>query len=334
MLELQSKQLRFAWMRSRQTLLLAVCCAAAAVLLLPQTASAGSTPRCASAALWLAYFRPPPADGLFSPAPSHTPPPTPRRGHLGTGYRGTPPTNFATVARPSFSATAVSNSNLGVPSHRSPSSEVGSRLPLDSLTTWQCSPQDGLVSRGGVTVDASIPCNWDITLPNRQAEATGSTTCAAAEMLAAIERKELDRRDLQVVVVRHAEDISWSDAFAAVRTVYEKPGTELPALPLTSTSAGAGPAAPEAASVVLPNVGKEQHAYLTHIVRNYDSLANRTVFLHGKKPTCGFFLVDRSTLGNHLLTNVSVLDYFAEAFGVKSERIAPSVRPLAAKPQP
>ena len=56
-------------------------------------------------------------------------------------------------------------------------------------------------------------------------------------------------------------------------------------LPRTSTSAGAGPAAPEAASVVLPNVGKEQHAYLTHIVRNYDSLADWTAFIHGKKPT-------------------------------------------------
>jgi len=252
--------------------------------------------------------------GAISPPPltSRT---SPHRGHLGTGYRGTPATNLATVARPSFSATAVSNSNLGVPSHRPPISEVGSSLPLDSLTTWQCSPQDGSVSRNGVTVGASIPCNWGNTGPNRQAEATGSTTCAGAEMLAAIEKKELDRRDLQVVVVRHAEDISWSEPFAAVRTVYEKPGSELPILPLTSTSAGAGPAAPEAASVVLPNVGKEQHAYLTHIVRNYDSLANRTVFLHGKKPTCGFFLADPKLMGNHLLTNVSVLDYLTAEGG-------------------
>ena len=42
--------------------------------------------------------------------------------------------------------------------------------------------------------------------------------------------------------------------------------------------------------MVLPNVGREQHAYLTHIVRNYDSLADWTVFLHGKVSTCGFFL--------------------------------------------
>ena len=120
-----------------------------------------------------------------------------------------------------------------------------------------------------------------------------------------------------MVIARHAEDISWSDPFAAVRTVYEKPGEEHPVYPGTSADGERGwrSAAPEAASamhidsVVLPNVGKEQHTYLTHIVRNYDSLSAWTVFLHGKRPTCGFFLVDRSTLGNHLLTNVSVLDY-------------------------
>jgi hypothetical protein len=66
--------------------------------------------------------------------------------------------------------------------------------------------------------------------------------------------------------VRHAEDISWSDPFASVRTVYDKQGMELPALPRTRASTGVGAAAPQSESVALPNVGKEQHAYLTHIV--------------------------------------------------------------------
>ena len=121
-----------------------------------------------------------------------------------------------------------------------------------------------------------------------------------------------------MVIARHAEDISWSDPFAAVRTVYWKSGEELSVYPGASAAGESGwrSAAPEAAasamhsdSVVLPNVGKEQHTYLTHIVRNYDSLSAWTVFLHGKRPTCGFFLVNKRTLGNHLLTNVSVLDY-------------------------
>ena len=64
--------------------------------------------------------------------------------------------------------------------------------------------------------------------------------------------------------------------------------------------------------MVLPNLGGEQHAYLTHIFRNYDSLADWTVFMHGKTPTCGYSLVDPSQVGNHLLTNVSVLDFLAE----------------------
>ena len=86
-----------------------------------------------------------------------------------------------------------------------------------------------------------------------------------------------------MVIARHAEDISWSDPFAAVRTVYEKPGEQLPVYPDTSADGERGwrSAAPEAASamhidsVVLPNVGKEQHTYLTHIVRNYDGRRKR-----------------------------------------------------------
>ena len=174
-------------------------------------------------------------------------------------------------------------------------------------TKWQCNAHDGSVSWNGVVVDASLPCSWGRT-EAPHAEPLASTSCAGAELLAAIEKTEVTRGELQVVVVRHAEDISWSDPFAEVRTVYEKPGTPLATLPPTPLSA-TNAAAPGAASVVLPNVGKEQHAYLTHIVRNYDSLADRTVFMHGHEPSCGYFLVDPNNVGNHLLTNVSVLDY-------------------------
>ena len=181
--------------------------------------------------------------------------------------------------------------------------------PEDAIlySRWQCNADDGSVSWNGVVVDASLPCSWGRT-EAPHAEPLASTSCAGAELLAAIEKTEVTRGELQVVVVRHAEDISWSDPFAEVRTVYEKPGTPLATLPPTPLSA-TNAAAPGAASVVLPNVGKEQHAYLTHIVRNYDSLADRTVFMHGHEPSCGYFLVDPNNVGNHLLTNVSVLDY-------------------------
>jgi hypothetical protein len=62
----------------------------------------------------------------------------------------------------------------------------------------------------------------------------------------------------------------------------------------------------------LPNVGKEQHSYLEHIVRNYDSLADRTIFLHGRAPSCGFFL-RTGAVGGHLMANVSLADYLDSA---------------------
>ena len=73
---------------------------------------------------------------------------------------------------------------------------------LDALSTWQCNPQDGSVSQNGVTIGASVPCHWDFTGPNQQTEAMASTRCAGVETLAAIEKKEVDRRNLQVVLVR------------------------------------------------------------------------------------------------------------------------------------
>ena len=158
-----------------------------------------------------------------------------------------------------------------------PHTAAWSTTPAPS-SAWQCNAHDGSVSKNGVVIDASLPCSWGLTeapLP----ESLTSTSCAGgAEMLAAIEKQEVTRNELQVVVVRHAEDISWSDPLAAVRTVYEKPGMALAALPLTPLSTNAA-ASDAATSVVLPNVGKEQQAYLTHIVRNYDSLAERTVFM-------------------------------------------------------
>ena len=54
-------------------------------------------------------------------------------------------------------------------------------------------------------------------------------------------------------------------------------------------------------------------ADVRHIVGNYDSLAERTVFMQGKLPSCGFSLSD-GTSGNHLMTNVSMEDYLIEPF--------------------
>ena len=67
--------------------------------------------------------------------------------------------------------------------------------------TWQCN-QDGSVSQAGVIVEASLPCNWGLTEASQPVEGPRSTTCAAAELLAAIESKMLSRRNLQVTKSR------------------------------------------------------------------------------------------------------------------------------------
>lgn len=76
---------------------------------------------------------------------------------------------------------------------------------------------------------------------------------------------------VQVVVARYAEDLEWLkeppfDRFDDV-VVYNKGPT-----PFESDSARV---------VKLPNVGREGHTYLTHILRNWDNLADVTVFVMG-----------------------------------------------------
>jgi hypothetical protein len=70
---------------------------------------------------------------------------------------------------------------------------------------------------------------------------------------------------LELVVAHCREDLSWLRKVpAAFRvTVYSKGGDAVPAAPL-------------------PNVGREAHTYLHHIVDRYESLAARTVFAQGR----------------------------------------------------
>ena len=73
---------------------------------------------------------------------------------------------------------------------------------------------------------------------------------------------------VELVVARYTEDLSWlrkrPDTLTV--TVYDKS-------PDVSTGN---------ASIPLPNVGREAHTYLHHIVSRYDSLAEWTVFCQGK----------------------------------------------------
>ena len=72
------------------------------------------------------------------------------------------------------------------------------------------------------------------------------------------------------MIARHAEDISWSDPFAAVRTVYEKPGRLRgecrhgwpPALGLAGAGASRAPAASHSLRESLPPFRPSAHACL------------------------------------------------------------------------
>ncbi len=65
--------------------------------------------------------------------------------------------------------------------------------------------------------------------------------------------------DVEVVVARFREDVAWTESLGLPVTVYDKSGQPGP--------------------LALPNIGRESHTYLTHIVRRYDSLAGFTVFV-------------------------------------------------------
>lgn len=62
----------------------------------------------------------------------------------------------------------------------------------------------------------------------------------------------------RIVVAKYKEDVEWCKSYNCI--VYDK--------------GGEGP-------ITLPNIGREAHTYLYHIVENYDNLDDYTIFLQG-----------------------------------------------------
>ena len=80
------------------------------------------------------------------------------------------------------------------------------------------------------------------------------------------------RTHIRIVVARYAEDVSWLNAIPRTEVIiYDKggPGNTLLEYPSHATR------------VPLPNVGRESHTYLHHIITHYDKLADVTIFLPG-----------------------------------------------------
>lgn len=80
--------------------------------------------------------------------------------------------------------------------------------------------------------------------------------------------KEFDQHDVEVVVARYSEDISWLRLLSNdMLRIYNK-GAPLPEnskFPVTT----------------LPNVGREAHTYLYHIVHAYENMREYVVFVQG-----------------------------------------------------
>ena len=65
---------------------------------------------------------------------------------------------------------------------------------------------------------------------------------------------------MKLVISRYKEDLGWEESYTNV--VYNK-GVSLPN------------------TITLPNVGREGHTYIYHILSNYENLDDYTVFLQG-----------------------------------------------------
>ncbi|MGB4192140.1 MAG: DUF3431 domain-containing protein [Rickettsiales bacterium] len=80
-----------------------------------------------------------------------------------------------------------------------------------------------------------------------------------------------DNNSLEIVIARYNENLDWiRDTFAYSKvTVYNKGPNNLENLPYNVQV------------INLPNVGRESHTYLYHVIMNYDNIAGRTVFLQG-----------------------------------------------------
>ena len=82
--------------------------------------------------------------------------------------------------------------------------------------------------------------------------------------------ENLDTKQINIVISRYNEDLTWLHPFVSdfKITVYNK------GLELTN---------PRFNKIIkLPNIGRESHTILYHIVNNYDSLDKYLIFLQGK----------------------------------------------------
>jgi hypothetical protein len=117
-------------------------------------------------------------------------------------------------------------------------------------------------------------------------------------------------KDFEIVVAHYSEDLDWLLPVANDATIYGK--GEAP------QSTNFSPA------INLPNIGRESHTYLHHIVENYDSLARISMFLQG-----GIYGNGNGDKPDHVGT--SVIDEKRGIFGSGNEVAHTSINILKMK---
>lgn len=78
---------------------------------------------------------------------------------------------------------------------------------------------------------------------------------------------DLLKQKFQIVVAKYNEDIKWLLPFKDITIIYNK-GINNINMDRFET-------------IRLPNIGRESHTYLYHIINNYENLADKTIFLQG-----------------------------------------------------
>ncbi|XP_022083863.1 uncharacterized protein LOC110975586 [Acanthaster planci] len=105
--------------------------------------------------------------------------------------------------------------------------------------------------------------------------------------------------DYEFVIAHYNEGLDWLRPIANRSHVYHKGKDETPPFAIRKWER-------------LPNVGREAHTYLYHILSNYESLADVTVFLqgHGSRPDVPFCYPEPMDFVVHAKKNVFCIESF------------------------
>lgn len=101
-------------------------------------------------------------------------------------------------------------------------------------------------------------CNWH----NNYSVDDEKKTNLLFQMLSDI-LVDKDKSYFELVVSRYSENLDWLNKYQNFATIYNKGDDSVEG------------------SITLPNIGREAHTYLYHIVNNYDNLAEYTAFVQG-----------------------------------------------------